>query len=620
MKRLRSMLLCFAAICLLAGALALAACGEKTPPDVPPGGTQPAGNELIFVAQTAGVTVNGETYPFYDFAADVEEVTLVGRGYSEDISFTDGQARVPMSELASGEYEATYSYIAEGVTYTRSVPVAVDTDASQTVVLPVSPVSLGGRTSGGEMGTASMAVTVSGRSDTMQITRGGGYAFLDGSGSDTRYYVEGVFDAAEDFGDTDIGGLLVAYDTGKPNSGIFAGICSNAVCFAIPSAAAANADAIYRVANLADYEGEQGYDASRVRIGVLRDGARYFVFINGTLAARWYCDSVAYANGEALPSAVGVGATARAGGALISAFNYTADEEALGALASLAGEETVDLYLIAGQSNAAGYSPMTDAVRDSDARNTDGYSNIFYAGDAVSNSGTTHHALDWRLVTQGLGRDSATFGAELGMANELSSYYNTDTGRKAAIVKFAVGGTSLLNNLENENRGLGNWVPPSYEKHLGSAVSDPQKTGNLYDLLIEETKERTAQLEALGYTVEIRALYWMQGERDIPDPDEYRIAFGYLVSDLRRDLSAELAVYVGEISKTFGGAETAENLAFVAAQGEIAAQTENCYLVECGDYKIGLQYGSPDTAHWSGEAHYAIGKLVGASILAHTLA
>lgn len=206
------------------------------------------------------------------------------------------------------------------------------------------------------------------------------------------------------------------------------------------------------------------------------------------------------------------------------------------------------------------------------------------------------------------------------MANELSSYYNTDTGRKAAIVKFAVGGTSLLNNLENENRGLGNWVPPSYEKYLGSAVSDPQKTGNLYDLLIEETKERTAQLEALGYTVEIRALYWMQGERDIPDPDEYRIAFGYLVSDLRRDLSAELAVYVGEISKTFGGAETAENLAFVAAQGEIAAQTENCYLIECGDYKIGLQYGSPDTAHWSGESHYAIGKLVGASILAHTLA
>ncbi len=184
---------------------------------------------------------------------------------------------------------------------------------------------------------------------------------------------------------------------------------------------------------------------------------------------------------------------------------------------------------------------------------------------------------------------------------------------------WSVGGTSLLNNLENENKGLGNWVPPSYEEHLGSAVTDAQKTGNLYDLLIEMTEESIAQLESLGYTVKIRALYWMQGERDIPSPDEYAVAFRYLVSDLRSDLTPELAVYVGEISKTFGGTESAENLAFVAKQGALVAETQNCYLIENGDFKIGTEYGSPDTAHWSGEAHYAIGKLVGESILANTL-
>lgn len=607
-----------AAVCALAGALALASCQEGDPSEKP-GVTVPEEDELTLVVRTAGSTIGDEFYPYYDFSAEVKQVTLTGRGYSEKIDLDDGQASVAMSELSSGDYEATYSYLADGVTYTRSVSVTVDTQTSQTVVLPVSPVSLNGRTSTGDVSTSGMAVTVSGRSDTVRITRGGGYSFLNGSGADTLYYVEGVLDATQSYGGNDAGGLLVAYDESGPTSGIVLGICENAVCFMIPSAGNADADRIQRVFNLADLEGTEGYDASCVRLGVLRDGARYLVYINGALSARWYCDGIAWKDGAAQPSAVGVTATTGASGVQVSAFNYTADEQALEALRSLAEEETIDLYLIAGQSNAAGYSPMTEEVRTSDARNVNGYSNIFYAGDAVSNSGKTHHALDWRLVTQGLGRDASTFGAELGMANVLSSCYNAETGKKAAIVKFAVGGTSLLNSLSGENSGLGNWVSPGYEAALGSAVSDPERTGNLYDSLIAEVQTRISELEAMGYTVNIRALYWMQGEADIAKPSEYARAFGYLAEDLRSDLSQELDLYVGEISKTFGGSETSANTAFIAEQGKIVAQTQNCYLIESGDFEIGPEYGSPDTAHWSGEAHYAIGKLLGESILAHTL-
>lgn len=617
-KAKKNLLLCFAGALALAGAFALAACAHDQSAEGPDEPT-PAGAALTFVVRTAGAEIGGEYYPFYDFTAEVSEVTLIGRGTSKKIALQNGSASVEMSGLSKGEYEAAYSYTANGVSYSRSVQFSVDPAVSQSVLLPVSPVSLNGRTSTGELSTTSMAVTVSGQSDSVRMTRGGGYSYLDGSGTDSRYYVEGVLDATQNFGSSDVGGLLVACDAGKPTSGILAGISSDVVCFALPANAGTGADDVYRVCSLAEFEDTAGYDRSHVRLGVLRDGACYFVYVNGELAARWYCDSVAWDDGTAQPSAAGVAATTGASGTQVLSFNYTADEAALTALAGLAEEETIDLYFIAGQSNAVGYSPMTEEVRKADARNVSGYSNIFYAGDAISSSANVHHALDWRMVTQGLGRDASTFGPELGMANALSSYYNAETGRKAAIVKYAVGGTSLLNSLTGENATLGNWVSPSYEAALGSSVTNPTLTGGLYDGFIAETQMRIAQLEAMGYSVRIRGLYWMQGENDRGNPNEYKQAFGYLVNDLRDDLGASLDIYVGEISKSFGGVETAVNNAFIAAQDAIVEATENCFIIASGDFKIGIGYGSPDTSHWSGADQYAIGKLLGESILANTL-
>lgn len=148
-------------------------------------------------------------------------------------------------------------------------------------------------------------------------------------------------------------------------------------------------------------------------------------------------------------------------------------------------------------------------------------------------------------------------------------------------------------------------------------------TGILYNLELKvyfaDEGEARAQLEAMGYSVRIRGLYWMQGENDRGSPNEYKRAFGYLAEDLRDDLGASLDIYVGEISKTFGGAETAVNNAFIAAQDAIVGATENCYIIASGNFKIGIEYGSPDTAHWSGADQYAIGKLLGESILANAL-
>ncbi len=593
----------------LTGAAALAACDEPSSPSGPPSGD--TAKEVTFTARAAGIDIGGTYYPFCEIEAEIKEGRISGNGAAKALSFHDGAATLSLDGMSAGEYTVNYSYTADGMTYTRAASVTL-TGETQTVSLPVSSVVLNGRTASGAMSTVGVSL-VSKRDDTVLFSRGGVVSYLSDSGEDARYYVEGVFDAEANTSLTDTAGLLVACEEGKPTSGVLLGIVNQTVAFLLPDGGASDADSVHRVVDLRDYEGTAGYDASRVRLGVLRDGARYLVYVNGSLAARWYCDTVAYEGTQAQPSPVGAVATTNAGGMQVENFNYTARPETLNALEGLAAEQTVDVYFIAGQSNAVGYSPAEESVLGADVRNANGYSNILYAGDGVSNSAGDHHALDWRLVTQGLGRDSDEFGAEVGMANALSEYYNFETGRTAAIIKYAVGGTSLLDKSTGENIN-GNWAPPSYRQQLGTAASSV--CGRLYDNFVAEAERRIAELEAMGYNVRVRGMYWMQGESDRSSADrtQYETVFPMLVSDIREEFASDLAVFIGEISKAFGGQGTQENLAFIQLQNKLAGQVDGCYIVESADQPLG-----PDNAHFTAAGEYAIGKMVGNGILENIL-
>lgn len=125
---------------------------------------------------------------------------------------------------------------------------------------------------------------------------------------------------------------------------------------------------------------------------------------------------------------------------------------------------SIDLYLIAGQSNASGTSKIEDAnaayAVAPELKN--GFSHVLYAGKGTySASGSLNY--DWGPTKLGMGKDTNHIGPEAGMAAALSEYYNAETGKIAGILKYAHGGSKLSGNDTDSN----NWVSPSYAEAFG---------------------------------------------------------------------------------------------------------------------------------------------------------
>jgi hypothetical protein len=260
-----------------------------------------------------------------------------------------------------------------------------------------------------------------------------------------------------------------------------------------------------------------------------------------------------------------------------------------------------------------------------------GYQNIMYAGDAERGGTTVHNEQPWTLVRvgQGAGPNRNFFGPEIGMAQVLSSYYNYQSGKEAGFIKLSHGGTALLDSIGGENAGSGNWVSPSYEATI-NAQSPGNLTGGLYRRLLAQVQKNVNELKALGYeTINIKGMYWMQGESDKGNPTEYLKAFKYFASDLRADLTkllgqdcSKMPILIGEISRTSGSAASGTvntNNAFIAMQNTLATEVNDVYVVASGQFDIAAKVNGAvvgtDAWHWNQADMLSIGEMVGDCIV-----
>ncbi|MBQ5926656.1 MAG: hypothetical protein IIX01_01880, partial [Clostridia bacterium] len=127
--------------------------------------------------------------------------------------------------------------------------------------------------------------------------------------------------------------------------------------------------------------------------------------------------------------------------------------------ASAQEEKTIDVYLIAGQSNAVGYSNVSsvDSSRVKSEYQT-GFDNIYFYGRSEWAYHTTYNT----PVKFGQGQNADRFGAEVGIADVLQPYYTDASGKEAIIVKYSAGGTYLTDNtVHSFTETFGNWCPPS---------------------------------------------------------------------------------------------------------------------------------------------------------------
>lgn len=228
-------------------------------------------------------------------------------------------------------------------------------------------------------------------------------------------------------------------------------------------------------------------------------------------------------------------------------------------------EKKIDMYLVAGQSNAVGYSQILRSSEDQT------FSNVWYAGMTEKNFLVDHTGTDTlssfskykRSVTVGLGSSSAKIGPEYGIAKVLNPLYAGET--KAMIFKTAAGGTSLLDNTRELSARYGNWYPRSlwkngYTPDINAAYENHDMTGVLYALFLENFKNVYNTLKENGYQPRVRAMFWMQGETDIWfSTDEYKKVMKVFISDVREDLvkiTGDESLYtmpfiIGEIAETF---------------------------------------------------------------------
>ncbi len=159
-------------------------------------------------------------------------------------------------------------------------------------------------------------------------------------------------------------------------------------------------------------------------------------------------------------------------------------------------ENLVYVYLIAGQSNAAGNGYLEDLSTD----NKKTYQNVFwYAGGDVNPSYEERLACVSGAYGQGV--NAASFGLEQGMAQILSAQTAED-GIKRAIIKCAFDGSSIKEDPES-NPQFGNWN-----------VYDDAGDGGNYTEFLRVVNAGMQALEDYGLTPVISGMALLQGESD----------------------------------------------------------------------------------------------------------
>ena len=581
-------------------------------------------------------------YALYDMNIDYSKVQISVLNFStaREQTFYMSQATESFT-VASGYCKITVSY--NNNIYSEYV--TIDAGATLDYSGFVSNAYLGGKitNSTGEHLSFDKANTtatagsnwalVDGRRDTIRLTSYT-YAYQDGLVGN-KYYIEGTFDSTVQLNiGTNFAGLLVSHGA-KDLSGAgdqkFEVTVIGRGIFGTYVPSNWSPSNIFSIGNYEDAGAD--FDPTAVRLGVLRDGINYYFFVNDVYVSTYTLPQITFAeSGAGVVANLDVDFT-------ISNFNYTTNEQFLTALKATVPQESkkIDVYLIAGQSNASGCTNVDlYGAAETDAHYLAGYDNIYYMGSAGANY---NNRKDFGLARAGLGENNGRMGPELGMAKGLSAYYNRESGKKAVMIKYAVGGTSLQDAIGGLNASDGNWCPPSWFNDHNKASAT--LSGGLYTKFMKEFQQRWAELKAMGYEPEVKGLYWMQGEADKGAPETYAKIFKMFASDFRSDITklsaqdcSKMPIFIGEIAETSGDASSgtvAMNKAFIKMQNEMttngnAKYVEDTYIIKSGTFPInalnsnGQSYAvGSDSWHWSWQDAITIGKLVGESIITNVL-
>jgi len=176
--------------------------------------------------------------------------------------------------------------------------------------------------------------------------------------------------------------------------------------------------------------------------------------------------------------------------------------------ANVSYTEELDLFIIAGQSNAQGW--QGDAAHyPKDPQGIDKLIPFYWVTPGHSSSDKK-----WTTMKAQGGRfKNGHFGLEVTFARSLKN-----AGYNPAIFKYTLGGTSIAND----------WKAPG--------------SGKMYDQMVKELGEALALLKKNGDKVNICGFVWIQGESDAETPamaEAYKERLSILINDLRKNVTKQ---------------------------------------------------------------------------------
>ncbi len=275
--------------------------------------------------------------------------------------------------------------------------------------------------------------------------------------------------------------------------------------------------------------------------------------------------------------------------------------------------KSIDMYLIGGQSNAAGCSSKGNLDRV--------FGNILFSGetekDRLTGIATLSLIKDYaRSVKAGYGITENHIGPEYGMAEVLNDRY--DSENPAFIFKSAGGGTALNNDACGLSDTFGNWYPKS---KWGGKTADPKASpmGVQYYNFVENFKTVYEKLVSDGYAPKVKGMAWMQGESDLGREVVYEELLTALINDLRADIAEitgddsnlEMPFIIGKIATTFGEYANPLVPAFNEMQQRVADSMTNVSTIETSDLIIvgeGGKICGTDGCHFSAEDSRTLGN------------
>lgn len=274
-----------------------------------------------------------------------------------------------------------------------------------------------------------------------------------------------------------------------------------------------------------------------------------------------------------------------------------------------ANEKTINVYLIAGQSNAVGYGmDLGNRVSASDSRFTEGFENVLYYGVQERWNGKN---LDngFKPLTLGMGVASDRSGAEIGIANMVAN-----NGEMNAIIKCAWGATHLYPDTKYEvSIKQGTWTSPTYIKNNNINTSENPMIGNMYNRFEDTVTEALQLLVEDGYTPVIKGVWWMQGEAEmftLEMASAYRELFEALIFDTRNMLSEATGYDCSKVPFVCGLPKwNTKNSAPPMYQGmvrtamsTVAQELENVACIDC------MPLNQHDDWHFDAEGQLYLGE------------